>query len=105
MTAVSEKKPKVFKALKPAPPDEPATFTDVVAFAIQAMINGTASDHQQRLGMEWIITQASNAHGQHYHASDSDRCFALGRAFVGQQLIGIAKINLIALTQPSAKER
>lgn len=95
---------KKLKAAKPAPPDQPAGFSEFEAHAIQALLNGTATPHQQKGAIAWIINQGSNAHGAHYHANDRDTVFALGRAFVGQQIIGIAKLPLINLTQPPAKE-
>lgn len=99
------KQEKSLKALKPPEPNEPAGFSEAEAFAIQAMIAGEASPHQQRIGMAWIVNEASRAHGEHFHENDRKEAFALGRAFVGQQIIGLAKINLIAITQPPTKEK
>lgn len=94
------KKDRVFKALKPADPKEPAPFDETIANAIQKMIDGTASGHLQKIGMAWIINQASNAHGVHLYDTDRDTAIALGRAFVGQQILGIAKIQLINFAAP-----
>lgn len=95
------------KVLRPLPapdPRAPASFTDVEAHAIQAIIRGDASAHQQRMAMQWIITQGAIAYGQHFNENDRLEAFALGRAFVGQQLIGIARIDLIRLDNPPTKE-
>lgn len=99
------KNTKELKALKPRPAAEPAGWTEAEAYAVKACISGTATEHQQRLAMQWIINAASVAHGQHYHDNDRDTAFALGRAFVGQQILGIARIDLVSLTQPMTKEK
>ncbi|MFA7333360.1 MAG: hypothetical protein WC130_03605 [Kiritimatiellia bacterium] len=88
---------KRLKYLKPAPADQPAQFNAAIAGAIQACIAGRASEHQQKTAMEWIITAASGTPA--LHASPTDTAFSLGRAFVGQQIIGIARVNLFKITQ------
>ena len=65
--------------------------------AIQAMLNGTADETQQRRGMKWIIEMASEMYGFHYFPSDRDTNFSLGRAFVGQVIVGVSKLNLSVL--------
>ena len=65
--------------------------------AIQAMLNGTADEIQQRRGMKWIIEQASNMYGFQYFPTDRDTNFALGKAYVGQVIVGVSKLNLSAL--------
>jgi hypothetical protein len=86
--------------LKPIPapsPIEPAKFDDVVVYGLHAMADGDASPQQQKKVLEWIINQASRAAGPGHYQPDSQRNtdFALGRAFVGQQIIGILKIPMM----------
>lgn len=88
-------KDRTFKHIKPPGAAQPAKFSEAQAYAIQQMLNGCATEHQQKIGMAWILTQASNAYGECFHPTDRETSFALGRAFVGQQIIGIAKIPLI----------
>jgi hypothetical protein len=87
------------KPAKPRPADEPAPATNAEVYAIQAMIAGTATEHQQKIGMQWIITAAAGT--PQYYASERDTTFALGRAFVAQQIIGIARISLVNIAQPT----
>lgn len=88
---------KRLRYIKPAPADQPAQFSTAVASAIQACLAGRASEHQQKMAMEWIITGASGTPA--LYANPTDTAFSLGRAFVGQQIIGIARINLFNITK------
>lgn len=74
-----------------------APYTPADAVAIQALIRGDADSHQQQLAMKWIIEQASEMYAFQYQPTDRDTAFALGRAFVGQQIVGLSKLNLMAL--------
>lgn len=85
--------------LKPVPPPsplEPASFTDLIVYGLQGLADGDATPQQQKKVLEWIINQASIAHGLPYQPdSDRNTAFACGRAFVGQQIIGILKIPMM----------
>lgn len=95
--------PKKILAPVPAPdPRLPASFTDIEAHAIQAIMRGDATSHQQRIAMQWIITQAAGT--PDFHENDRLEAMSLGRAFVGKQLIGIARIDLVRLDNPPTKE-
>ncbi len=74
-----------------------APYTPAEATAIQALIRGEADSHQQQLAMKWVIETASEMYGFQYQTTDRDTAFALGRAFVGQQIVGLSKLNLMAL--------
>lgn len=98
---MSERKPKpVEQSLQENAPWKPAPWTDETAGAIQALDKGTAAPHQQKLALDYIINVVSGTYDAHYHAGqDGQRNtdFALGRAFVGQQLVKLTKLNLTAL--------
>ncbi len=86
--------------LKPIPtpsPIEPAPFDDIIVHGIHALADGDASPQQQKKVLEWIINAASRAAGPGHYQPESPRNtdFALGRAFVGQQIIGILKIPMM----------
>lgn len=85
--------------LKPAPipsPLEPASFEDIIVYALHGLADGNASPQQQKKVLEWIINEASRAYVQPYQAdSDRNTAFACGRAFVGQQIIGILKVPMM----------
>lgn len=75
----------------------PAQYSLAEASAIQALVAGTADEHQQRLAMRWIIEQASGVYEFQFYPTDRDTSFALGRAHVGQQIIKLSKLNTMTL--------
>lgn len=74
------------------PPYEPA---DAAAF--QALSTGTATPDQQRRALKWLIEVGAGAYEFQYYPSDRDTVFALGRGFVGQQVVKLLKLNLMTL--------
>lgn len=65
--------------------------------AVQAVYSGTADAHQQRRALDWIIEQAAETYGEPFR-SDTDggereTSFALGRAFVGRQVVKLVKMS------------
>ena len=54
---------------------------------------GVADEMQQRRALAWIINTASATYEFHYHPSERDTAFALGRAFVGQQIVKLSKLD------------
>lgn len=85
---------KTFRHIPPPPPNKPAAFEPADASALQALADGTANETQQKRALTWIINNASAAHGEHFYENDRLEAFALGRAYVGQQILGLLKINL-----------
>jgi len=76
-------------------------FADVSA--IQALVRGEANPEQQKRAIDWIIMQAARTYDLHYHPDSSrDTDFALGRAFVGMELVKMTKLDLAVLMK---KER
>lgn len=80
----------------------PAPYGLVEASALQAMQLGEASAHQQQLVLKWIIEVAAGAYEFQYYPSDRDTAFALGRGFVGQQLVKLLHLNLSSLRRQEA---
>ena len=81
-------------------PWHPATYEVADAVAAQAFMRGEADKAQQKRALDWIIGQAARTHDLHYfpdNAHDTD--FALGKAFVGQQIIKMLKLNTLKLTK------
>lgn len=62
--------------------------------AMQALQRGDASDHQQKRALEWILREACGLQDWAYYPSERDTNVALGRQFVGQQIVKLLKINL-----------
>lgn len=82
----------------------PAPYDKNILMAIRAMIAGTASEGQQKLGMEWIITKAANLYDMSYRPRDTGATdFHEGRRFVGSQIV---KMTLpITLQALEAREK
>ncbi len=89
---------KTPRKLVPAPQlaaNQPADFDPADVAAIQHLMAGDATPEQQRRGMEWIINKASRAFDNTWFSGNQhDSSFLAGRAFVGQQILGVNKINL-----------
>lgn len=74
---------------------EPADTT-----ALQALQRGEADPEQQKRALDWIITKASGMYEFSYftgHDGQRNTDFALGRAYVGQQIVRELKIALSKL--------
>lgn len=87
----NETRPK--KAPRSIGPHVPAAWEVADASAIQALVNGVAEPAQQQRAVRWIVEQAAGTYEFNYCATDRDTAFALGRAFVGQQIVKLMKIN------------
>lgn len=76
---------------------KPAKYTDADVHAMQALAKGSASADQQKRALRWIIEDAAGTYDMHYRpgpegARDTD--FALGRCFVGQQVVKLMKLKV-----------
>jgi len=68
--------------------------------ALQALERGDADEFQQRRALSWIVYQASGMYEFNYWPnSERDTAFALGRQFVGQQIVGHLKIHVPSITK------
>lgn len=61
------------------------------AAAIIALHKGEATPDQQKLALDTIIQKVSETYGFHYYPDERDTAFALGRALVGQLIVGILR--------------
>jgi hypothetical protein len=88
------------KKLVPAPIPQghvPAPFDSNDATAMQALASGTANDGQQKRALDWIIKDACALPLWAYRESQRETDIALGRQFVGQQIMGLLKVNVSTL--------
>lgn len=85
-----------------AGPHIPAPYDLADASAIQALIRGEAEPHQQQRALKWIIEQAAGTYEFNFYPSDRETAFALGRGFVGQQIVKLSKLNLSTLRRADA---
>ena len=85
--------PMVTKATRAQGPHIPPPYEVAHVSAVQALSRGEATEHQQQLLFRWLIEHASGAYEFNYYPSDRDTSFALGRAFVGQQVVKLTKLR------------
>lgn len=78
-------------------PYVPPAYELADASALQALQRGEATPDQQRRALDWLIKVGAGAYEFHYYPSDRDTAFALGRAFVGQQIVKLLTLNLMSL--------
>lgn len=74
-------------------PDTYEALSEAEVFSIKALMDCTADEHQQKIAMDWIITMLCRTYENAYHRQDTDTAFALGKQFVGQQIINIHKLD------------
>lgn len=93
------KKPILVPA-KPVAVDAPAAFEVADASALQALVLGQADPDQQMRALKWIIESASGMYLTGFRPGEDGRRntdFMLGRIFVGQQIVGLMKVNISKL--------
>lgn len=90
---------KPLKSLPPAPGSEPAQFTYSEAVAVIALANAQADEEQQRIAWKWILDSACGLPVWAYRESQRETDIALGRQHVGQQLVGLTRVNVSMLRQ------
>lgn len=75
----------------------PAEYEAADAAAIQALLRGDASPHQQQRAMKWIIEVCAATYDQSFYPGGEDgrrnTDFAEGRRFVGSQIVKMTRIN------------
>ena len=87
------------KATRALGPHIPPDWEIADASAIQALVDGTAEPHQQKRAVQWIVERAAGTYEFNYYPSDRDTAFALGRSFVGQQIVKLMRINISAMAR------
>lgn len=87
-------KPAATRALGP---HIPPAYDLADASAIQALLRGEASSAQQQRALRWVIEQAAGMYEFQFYPTDRETAFALGRGFVGQQIVKLSKLNLSSL--------
>ena len=84
-------------------PHVPARYDLADASAFQALQRGEATPDQQRRALDWLVKAAAGTYEFHYYPErPGDTAFALGRAFVGQQVVKLLNLNLMSLRREHA---
>jgi hypothetical protein len=69
----------------------PATYEVADIDAIKALAAGNANERQQQRALRWIIQRAAAVNEEPYRSDEDggerETSFALGRAFVGRQIM------------------
>lgn len=80
-------------------PWRPAPYQPADASAIQALVRGDAAPHMQQRALAFIINGLCGAYDQPYRPggieAQRDTDFALGKQWVGQQLVRLTKVRII----------
>lgn len=82
---------------RPIGPHMPAEYELADVSAVQAIHTGTATADQQARALKWIIEIAAGTYDAHFYPDARLTDFALGRAFVGQQIVKMLRLNVSAL--------
>lgn len=76
----------------------PAEYIEADVVALKALQAGTADADQQKRVLDWIINKACATYDFPYRpVSDRDTNLALGRMFVGQQIVKLLNMNVSLL--------
>ena len=90
------------QAVEDHAPWKPPAYDNADAAAIQALVKGNATADQQKRAIDWIVTKACGTYDFPYRpgAQDGDRdtCIAIGKMFVGQQIVKLMKLKIGLLT-------
>ena len=90
------------QAIEDHAPWKPPSFEPADAAAIQALSKGTASSEQQKRALHWIVNMGAGTYDFAYRpgAGDGERdtCIALGRQFVGQQIVKLLNLKIGMIT-------
>ena len=94
--------PKTLKkqGLQPLLPQHgpiPAQFDEGDAVAVQALSLGKATAEQQKRALKWILEGACGLPIWPYCKDQRDTDVALGRHFVGQQIVGVLRAKISTL--------
>ena len=81
------------KASRVTGPHIPPQWDVADASAIQALVDGVAEPEQQKRALKWIVESAAGTYEFNFYPTDRETSFALGRAFVGQQIVKLMRIN------------
>lgn len=96
--AISRPSKSERQAIADHAPWKPPSFEPADAAAIQALAKGSASADQQRRALDWIIHQAAGTYDLAYRPGGEegarDTTLALGRQFVGQQIVKLLNIKI-----------
>jgi hypothetical protein len=78
-------------------PHIPPDYELADASAFQALLRGEAAPDQQQRALRWLIEKAAGTYEMNFYPTDRETAFALGREFVGQQVVKLTRLDLASL--------
>ena len=91
--------PRTLKALPQPAAAQPPRVTLAVARAMRALRDGNASEHQQKMALEWIVAEACAKRHFAYYPSARDTALMPGPHFAGEQNAGLFHVDLASLKE------
>lgn len=94
-------------AEKPYRPNDPANYEIADVSAIQALMRGEADQLQQQRALRWIVENAARTYDLTFFdgpGGDRASAFAAGKAFVGQQIVKLTKLDIAELRRREKKD-
>lgn len=89
-----------------AEPWKPSDWDVADASALQALNRGDATEEQQRRALRFVIETLCGTYDLAYRpASARDTDFALGKAYVGQQIVKLLHVNTSAFREDPSSGR
>ena len=96
--AESRRRRPAAQVLEEHAPWKPPAYENADVAAIQALAKGTATPDQQKRAIDWIINKGCATYDFPYRPGgmegDRDTCIAIGRMFVGQQIVKLLKLKI-----------
>lgn len=92
--------------MKPHEAHSPAGYDESVVLAIRALVEGKASEGQQKAAIDWIIKDASRLYDMSYRPGDvTATAFAEGRRFVGSQIVKMLQPQTLAAARKASEKQ
>lgn len=85
--------------IAPPPAYQPAEYEVADVAALKALVQGSASEHQQKKALDWIIRAAAGTYDLDYRPDSREHAFVSGRRFVGLQIVKLLNIDLNAIVK------
>lgn len=103
-TAATGARGRIPKSPRPEP-WIPPEWDPEDAHAVQAFMQGRASQDQQLRAAGFLVNQLCGTYDLSYRPSgDRDTCFAEGKRFVGLQLVKFAQLNIARLRDKNSEQ-
>jgi len=83
--------------------DFPANWEVADAAAFQALVNGNASEAQQKRAINWLLYNATGVYDSDYRPDPREHAFVSGKRNVGLQVIKLLHVSTNNLINATTK--